>query len=100
MRLSDFSSRRDQVCEVLQKIGDEHPETCAFPEPRVRMRGFGASSLDFELLCWIEEPQDRGRISHQIYMEIYKGFAANGIEIPYSKHDVFIKEMPGSEGEE
>ena len=29
-------------------------------KPRVRMRGFGASSLDFELLCWISLPETRG----------------------------------------
>lgn len=90
-----YGSDVDQVCEVLLKIGQDNSETCSFPEPRVRMRGFGASSLDFELLCWIEEPKDRGRISHDLYMSIYKGFAEAGIEIPYSKHDVYIKEAPG-----
>ena len=91
-----YGSDVDQVCQVLRGIGHAHAETCSFPEPRVRMRGFGPSELSFELLCWIEEPKDRGRISHEIYMKIYKGFAANGIEIPYSKHDIFIKEMPSA----
>jgi len=27
-------------------------------------------------------------------MAIYKAFAAADIEIPYSKHDVYIKELP------
>lgn len=84
----------DQVCEVLQEIGDAHGETCQDPAPRVRMRGFGASSLDFELLCWINEPKDRGRISHEVYMAIYKALAAHGIEIPYTKQDLYIKEFP------
>lgn len=89
-----YGSDVDQVCEVLQKVGLEHPETCQDPAPRVRMRGFGASSLDFELLCWIEEPKDRGRISHEIFMAIYKGFADNDIEIPFAKQDLYIKEFP------
>ena len=91
-----YGSDVDQVCAVLQKIGDDHEETASFPEPRVRMRGFGPSELNFELLAWIENPQDRGRISHQLYMKIYKAFAEEGIEIPYSKQDVYIKEMPDS----
>jgi MscS family membrane protein len=89
-----YGSDVDLVCDVLQKAGDLHPETCADPEPRVRMRGFGASSLDFELLAWIEQPQDRGRISHEIFVSIYKAFTVAGIEIPYSKHDLYIKEFP------
>ena len=84
----------DQVCDMLKRIAVSHEEICTFPEPRVRMRGFGASSLDFELLCWIERPELRGLLSHQMYMEIYKDFNTAGIEIPYTKQDVYIKEMP------
>ena len=89
-----YGSDVDQVCSVLQGIAESHDEICVHPAPRVRMRGFGASSLDFELLCWIEHPELRGSLSHQLYMEIYKAFDKEGIEIPYSKQDVYIKEMP------
>ena len=91
-----YGSDVDEVCEILQRVGERHPRTCADPEPRVRMRAFGASSLDFDLLVWIDHPVDRGAIAHELLMEIYKAFAAAGIEIPYSKHDVYIKEVPGS----
>ena len=63
---------------MLQRVGESHGETCTDPAPRVRMRAFGASSLDFELLCWIEEPQDRGRIVHDLLIAVYKAFAAEG----------------------
>ena len=92
-----YGSDVDQVCGILQAVGEEHENTCSNPAPRVRMRGFGASSLDFDLLVWIEEPETRGLIIHELLMETYKAFARDGIEIPYSKHDVFIKEMPGGE---
>ena len=45
-------------------------------------------------MIWIEDPPDRGRITHELRMQIYKAFADRNIEIPYSKHDIFIKEMP------
>ena len=89
-----YGSDVDQVTRALCEVGESHPETCADPEPRVRMRGFGASSLDFELLVWIEHPQDRGRIAHDLYMQIYKRFAADNIEIPFTKQDLYIKELP------
>lgn len=87
----------DIVCEVLQAAGDAHPQTCADPSPRVRFRTFGASGLDFELLCWIDKPADRGRISHELNMAVYKAFAAANIEIPYSKHDLYIKSLPATD---
>jgi MscS family membrane protein len=92
-----YGSDVDRVCEVVTRIGEEHQDTCSDPYPRVRMRGFGASSLDFELMVWIEHPEQRGLIAHDLYMEIYRTLNREGIEIPYSKHDVFIKEMPSGE---
>lgn len=89
-----YGSDVDEICEVLEEIGKSHPQVCKDPAPRVRMRTFGASSLDFDLLVWIEHPEDRGRITHELLMQVYKAYAAKGIEIPYSKHDVYIKEMP------
>ena len=89
-----YGSDVDRVCEILLETGRAHEEVCSDPEPRVRMLGFGPSSLDFDLLVWIEEPEFRGRILHDIYMQLYKKMNAEGIEIPFSKQDVYIKEMP------
>ncbi len=89
-----YGSDVDQIQALLMTVGEEHAEVCSSPSPRVRMRAFGASSLDFNLMCWIEHPQDRGRISHELNVAIYKLFAEQGVEIPYAKQDVYIKEMP------
>ena len=89
-----YGSDIDKVREVLMNIALTHDAVCEDPEPRVRFRVFGASSLDFELLCWIEEPVLRGRVIDALNCEIYKRFIEENIEIPYSKHDLYIKEMP------
>ncbi|TKB46346.1 mechanosensitive ion channel family protein [Thalassotalea mangrovi] len=89
-----YGSDVDQVREVLLKIAEEEPEMNMFPAPVARLRTFGASGLDFELMGWIEEPAFRGRILDQINTAIYKRFNELGIEIPYSKHDVYVKSFP------
>jgi len=91
-----YGSDVEQVCDVLKKVAESHEDVAKNPTPRVRMRGFGASSLDFELLCWIEKPVLKGKVSHELYMDVYKTFAQQDIEIPYDKRDIYIKEMPGS----
>jgi MscS family membrane protein len=95
-----YGSDVDQVVELLLQAGNEHAEVCGDPAPRIRLRGFGASSLDFNLMCWITKPEDRGRIAHDLYMTIYKLFHVHGVEIPYSKHDVYIKQWPNNEDPE
>ncbi|MEH6582311.1 MAG: mechanosensitive ion channel family protein [Halioglobus sp.] len=89
-----YGSDIDQVCDVLQNVAELHPEICTDPLPRVRMRGFGASSLDFEVLGWIVRPEDRGKIVHEMLVAIYKALAKNGIEIPFTKQDIYVKELP------
>ena len=90
-----YGSDIDQVKAVLLAIGRENDMPCDEPEPRVRFRALGASSLDFELLCWVDDPALRGRAVDALLSTIYKRFNEEGIEIPYSKQDVYIKEMPG-----
>jgi len=90
-----YGSDIDQVKAVLMEIAIKEPQVCDDPEPRIRFRTFGASSLDLDLLCWTETPEERGRVLDILNTTIYKRFNAEGIEIPYSKQDVYIKEMPG-----
>jgi len=89
-----YGSDVDQVRAVLIDIADGNEEICRDPEPRVRFRAFGGSSLDFELLCWVDHPELRGRALDALNTAVYKRFRDEGIEIPYSKQDVYIKEMP------
>jgi small-conductance mechanosensitive channel len=84
----------DKVREILMNIATNDEGVCALPEPRVRFRVFGASSLDFDLLVWIEKPVFRGRVVDTLNCEIYRQFAQHKIEIPYAKQDVYIKEFP------
>ncbi len=89
-----YGSDIDRVIEVLEGIANDHHEILKNPSPRVRFRNFGESSLDFELLCWIGRPVDRGRLHHELNCALYKSFAANGIEIPFPQRDVHVKTMP------
>jgi small-conductance mechanosensitive channel len=89
-----YGSDVDLVSELLMLAGTEHMEVCNSPEPRIRLRGFGASSLDFNLMCWIYKPEDRGRIAHELHIRIYKLFNEHKVEIPYAKQDLYIKQWP------
>jgi small-conductance mechanosensitive channel len=85
-----YGSDVDRVEEVLERVAAEHPEALDHPQPRVRFRAFGESSLDFELLCWIEQPVLRGRVLHELNRAVYQAFAAEGIEIPFPQRDVHL----------
>ena len=89
-----YGSDIDQVRNVLMSVAQESEMVCEAPEPRVRFRTFGASSLDFELLCWVDDPELRGRVLDALNSAVYKKFLEESIEIPFSKQDLYIKELP------
>ncbi|MCG7862065.1 MAG: mechanosensitive ion channel family protein [Candidatus Thiodiazotropha endolucinida] len=89
-----YGSDIDQVRDVLMSVARESETVCDQPESRVRFRAFGASSLDFELLCWVDNPELRGRVLDALNSAVYKRFLMEGIEIPFAKQDLYIKEMP------
>jgi len=89
-----YGSDIDLVRRVLEACGRDEPLSAEHPAPTVRFRRFGGSGLEFELLVWLDDPSVRGVLIDRLNVAIYKAFAAAGLEIPYSKHDVYIKELP------
>lgn len=85
-----YDADLEEVNKVLMDVAEKEEQICQFPSPRVRVRGFGASGIDIQLQCWIERPQDRGRIMHLSYMAIHKAFKEHNLEIPYPKRDLHI----------
>jgi small-conductance mechanosensitive channel len=89
-----YGSDIDHVIATLEQVAADNAEVCADPAPRVRFRTFGESSLDFQLLCWIERPVDRGRVNHELNCSVYRAFIDNNIEIPFPQRDLHVRTMP------
>jgi len=89
-----YGSDIEQVTNTLIDVAGQQSSICQIPEPRVRFRELGNSGLLFELLCWIDEPVLAGRALDEMNRAIYNRFLQEGIEIPYSKQDIYIKGLP------
>ena len=94
-----YGSDVEHVLKVLEDVAQSNEGLCKDPEPRARFRGFGASSLDFELLAWISEPSVKGLRVHELNCEIYRRFNAEKIQIPFPQQDVWIREIPAKKGD-
>jgi small-conductance mechanosensitive channel len=88
------------VAEAKAAVGDI-PGLRDDPEPFVRfIPGFGDSSLDFTLICQIEEFTDQYLAQHELRMRIFERFVAEGIEIPFPQRTVHVRGegFPSSNG--
>jgi len=87
-----YGSDINKVEGILTGIALKNENILEVPEPRVRFREFGESSLNFELLCWAEEPSIRGKTIHEINKAIYNKFNEAGIKIPFPHRTVYLRE--------
>jgi MscS family membrane protein len=91
-----YDSDVDHVAQVLLSCAEDLDGRCDDPRPEFRFRAFGDSGLDFALYVWILDPGARDRVISALNMRIFKRFREEGIEIPYSKQDVYVKELPAA----
>jgi len=82
-----------QVEELLIGVAKAHPLVLIAPPPRVWFQDFGASSLDFVLLCWVRNPATTGLrgLRSELRFAITDAFTEAGIEIPFPQRDLHIR---------
>jgi len=86
-----YGSETELVVSLLEEVARENSGITDNPAPRVRMRAFGPSALDFELMGWIDHPEVRGRVRHELLLEIERKFREQGVVIPFPQRDLHIK---------
>lgn len=86
-----YDSDPDEIREILMNVARRHPMVRPEPEPVVFFLGFGASSLDFQLNAWVDEPIMKAQISSAIYFEIWQAFKERNIEIPFPQQDLNLR---------
>jgi len=98
-----YDSDPDQVEKELLGCLEGVPEVLAQPTPRVRFRRFGDSALEFELLAWVHDPADRGKVTHLVNKNILRHLGRAGIEIPFPQRVITMpagrSKPEGSEAE-
>lgn len=88
-----YGTELELVKQTLMQVARASEYPLQDPEPRVRFRAFGASSLDFELLVWIPEPVLRGKATDALLTDIYNAFNAAGIQISFPQLDVHLHKV-------
>jgi small-conductance mechanosensitive channel len=84
---SDLTAVRGALIDAAK----EHPDVLAEPAPRVFFKGFGDSSLNFDLLIWTAEPQKQFRLKSDLYFRIEAILRHRNIEIPFPQQDLHVR---------
>lgn len=93
-----YGSEKEKVKAVVSQAARKVEETVYghnnIPDPNVWLVGFGDSSLNFELVVWVDFRKTKKRqssLSASYYWEIETALKENGIEIPFPQRDLHLK---------
>ncbi len=89
-----YGTDPDLVKDTLLEAAGRTENVMKSPPPSVLFREFGNSSMDFELLVWIDHPKKRFETESGLHFEIVKQFKRQDITIPFPQQDVYIKKLP------
>ena len=92
-----YGSSIPLVRRSVLEVADRHPRVLRYPKPQLWFKGFGDSSLDFDLLVWICEPRLQERIRSDLYYMIETIFRVRGITIPFPQRDLHIRSDTGTQ---
>jgi small-conductance mechanosensitive channel len=86
-----YGSNLTLVRGALIDAAKEHADVLAEPAPKVFFIGMGESSLDFNLMVWIDEPRKQLRIKSDLYFRIEAILRHRGVEIPFPQRDLHVR---------
>jgi potassium-dependent mechanosensitive channel len=96
-----YDADPDHVTETLLRAAEGVPFTLEEPKPTVQFMEFADSSLNFRLLVWSDRPRRHLVVKSAIRYNIHRLFKEEGIEIPFPRRDVTLRDgafLPGGRG--
>jgi small-conductance mechanosensitive channel len=75
------------VIELLERVANAHPDVLKQPAPRCLFKGYGDSSINFELRVWTEYSKSL-ELRSDLCIAIYDAIYAAGMSFPFPQREV------------
>ncbi len=71
----------EKVRETLLDVAKSHDEVVGIPAPTVLFTNIGPNSLDFEIVCFVENVERAGRVRSDLMFALFSALAEAGVNI-------------------
>ncbi len=88
-----YDADPEQVRQILLDVADANGYVTSYPAPVVYFMDFGASSLDFELRCFVQDVNNSMTAKSDLRFAIFKALKDARIEIPFPQQDVHVRSV-------
>ena len=91
-----YSADPRMVERILLAVAEKEPLVSGQQSPGVRFIGYGDSSINFELLFWIDIRKTPIRlVRSELYFAVFEELKKAGIEIPFPQRDLHVRSVSG-----
>jgi len=89
---SDLALAESLMLQAARSV----PRVLDRPGPTVWMTGYGPSSVDFVIHCWIDDPEEGlGNVRSDVLKALWPLLREHGIEIPFAQRDLNLRDSEG-----
>ena len=88
-----YDADPERVREILLQVAEANTYVTSYPAPVVYFMDFGASSLDFELRCFVQDVNNSLTAKSDLRFEIFKALKDAKIEIPFPQRDLHVRSV-------
>lgn len=89
-----YGTRTETALSLLQQIADTNPLVLKDPAPIASFEGFGDSTLNLVLRCYLPNLDHRLKAITELHAAIHDRFASEGISIAFPQRDLHLRTLP------
>ncbi len=95
----EYGTDPNRVLTLLRSVAAQNDKVFKSPAPLALFRGFGDSSLDFELRIFMD-PSDVLDVPSEVHVAISAALEDAGIRVPFPQRDLHVWRMPDAPTED
>ena len=88
-----YGTDAELVLRLLNDAACKHEYVLTQPPPAVYFKGFGDSSLNFELQFWVMQENNSIKIKSEVALTAMKLLSDAGVEIPFPQRDLHVRSV-------
>ncbi|WP_319412860.1 DUF3772 domain-containing protein [uncultured Cohaesibacter sp.] len=88
-----YDADPERVREILLEVAEANGYVTSYPSPVVYFMDFGASSLDFELRCFVQDVNNSMTAKSDLRFAIFRAMKEAKIEIPFPQQDIHVRSV-------
>jgi potassium-dependent mechanosensitive channel len=89
-----YGSDIERARELLLEVAAQNPYVLKDPGPMATLEGFGDSTLNLVLRCYLPSLDNRMSVVHDLHTKIHDVFRDEGIDIAFPQLDLHVRTSP------